>query len=248
MIFAMNEYKKILDEIYESRDDNKAKNLQWFFKTKPGQYGHGDKFLGLVVPKSRLIVKKYAKSCSFSDIEKLIKNQWHEVRLISLLLLIEKFKKANTQEKEQFFRFYLANTEFINNWDLVDLSAPNIVGTYLLEKMSIEESTILLSSLAKSDNLWEKRIGIISTFAFIKNGEPIITLDIAKILLNDKEDLIQKATGWMLRELGKRCDQILLESFLQKDNLYKAMPRTMLRYAIEKFPEELRQKYLKGTI
>jgi len=173
-------------------------------------------------------------------LQSLLDSKIHEERLIALLILVENYKKSHEEQKYQISSFYLKNTKNINNWDLVDLSAPNILGNYLLEKPKD-----ILYQLATSENLWEKRIAVLSTFAFIKNSRFNEALKIARILINDSHDLIHKAVGWMLREIGKRSLQEE-ENFLRTS--YKEMPRTMLRYAIEKFPEEKRQAYLKGEI
>lgn len=214
----------------------KAKIYQRFFKTGPGEYGEGDIFLGLTVPQSRSLVKKYS-SLSLKEIESLLASKIHEERSIAVLLLVQNYQK--TKDKK-IVDFYLANTKSVNNWDLVDISAHKILGAHLLDK-----DRAILYKLAKSENLWEKRISIISTFWFINNNDFKDSLAIAEILLNDKHDLIHKAVGWMLREVGNR-DLATEEKFLKKH--YKTMPRTMLRYAIEKFPEEKRLKYLKGKI
>jgi 3-methyladenine DNA glycosylase AlkD len=217
----------------------KAKIHQRFFKTGPGGYGEGDVFIGVTVPKLRRLAKQY-KSIDFDEINKLLHSTIHEERLLSLFLLIYRFSKGDESEKKRIYELYLKNTKFINNWDLVDSSAGHIVGAFLFDK-----SKKPLYKLAKSKNLWERRISIISTFYFIKRNRFSETLKIAKLLLRDKEDLIHKAVGWMLREVGKR-DLPLEENFLKKH--YKNMPRTMLRYAIEKFFETKRQLYLKGKI
>jgi len=222
-------------EIWILKNPTKAEILMRFFKTGKGEYGAGDKFLGIVVPKLRELVKKYWREIKLSEIEKLLHSQIHEERLIALLLLVKKFEAGEFQEK--IFKMYLKNTKFINNWDLVDLSAPNIVGEYLRDK-----DRKILYQLAKSKKLWERRIAILATFQFIKNKETKDALAIAEILLKDKHDLIHKAVGWMLREVGKRCSEEILEKFLQKH--FKTMPRTMLRYAIEKFSEKKRKSYL----
>jgi 3-methyladenine DNA glycosylase AlkD len=226
-------------EILASANKEKAVILQKFFKTGKGQYGEGDIFLGIVVPEQRKIAKRF-KELGMKELEKLLDSNIHEKRLIALLILIEKYKKADPKEKQEIFYFYLKNTKNINNWDLVDLSAPNIVGDFLLDK----ERNILYD-LAKSKDLWEKRIAIVSTFSFIRKNEFEDTLRISEILMNDMHDLIHKSTGWMLREVGKR-DQEALEGFLKKH--YKNMPRTMLRYAIERFPSMKRKKYLSGEM
>lgn len=219
---------------------SKTKILARFFKTGPGQYGEGDIFLGLMVPQSRSISQKY-KDLPLSDIQKLLNSKIHEERTIALAILCHQFTKSDDRSKKQIFDFYLANTKNINNWDLVDISAPKIVGEYLLDK-----PIDILFKLAKSKSLWERRIAILSTFAFIYKGDPKPTLKIAEILLHDKENLIHKAVGWMLREVGKRCGQKYLTDFL--DQHYRSIPRVMLRYSIERFPKDLRVKYLKSEI
>ena len=214
----------------------RAEASAWFFKTGKGEYGEGDVFLGITVPEQRKIAKKYF-NLSLNNLKILISSKIHEYRLISLFILINKYKKSDNKDKKKIFNFYLKNTKCINNWDLVDISAPNIVGDYLLSK-----DKKILYKLAKSKNLWERRISIISTFRFIRENQFKDTLKISEILLNDEHDLIHKAVGWMLREIGKR-DQKIEEKFLKK--YYKTMPRTMLRYAIEKFEENKRKSYLK---
>ena len=233
-------YKNISADIRALKNPEKIPIYQNFFKTGKGEYGEGDRFLGLTVPQCRKIAKQY-KTLPFSDISNLFQSAYHEERLVAVLILVEQFQKGNEKEKKIICEYYLANTKCINNWDLVDVSAHKIVGAYLIDK----DRTILYS-LAKSNSLWEKRISIISTFWFINNKEYKDTFAISEILLHDTHDLIHKAVGWMLREVGKRIDQDIEEQFLRKH--YKNMPRTMLRYAIERFPEELRQKYLKGKI
>ena len=215
-----------------------AEQSQRFFKTAEGEYGEGDRFLGIRVPVIRKQVKKF-RGVSLSEIKKLLKSSYHEERLCALLLLVEKYAKGSDKEKEVVFNLYLASTDYINNWDLVDTSAPYIVGDFLEHKDKKP-----LYKMARSDSLWERRIAIMSTFHLIRTGHFETTLDIAEQLLHDEEDLIHKAVGWMLREVGKR-DKDEETAFL--DKYYQEMPRTMLRYAIEKFPETERQKYLKGT-
>lgn len=231
-------------ELKKYSNKEKAQLLQRFFKTGKGDYGEGDIFLGIVVPNLRKISKAFWKNVSMENIQELLNSRVHEKRLIGLFMLIEKYKEAkkdkNKEKIREIFNFYLANTKNINNWDLVDLSAPNILGDYLLDK-----ERKVLYELVKSNNLWEKRISILSTFTFIRNKDFKDSLKLAEILIQDKHDLIHKAVGWMLREIGKR-NQDIEENFLKK--YYKTMPRTMLRYAIEKFDEEKRQKYLKGQI
>lgn len=226
-------------EIKKHSNPDKAKFLQRFFKTGKGEYAEGDVFLGIVVPVQRQIAKKY-KELSFIELKVLITSKYHEERLIALLILVERFKKADENEKEIIVKFYLDNQKGINNWDLVDLSAPKILGQYLIDK-----DRKILFRFAKSNDMWEKRIAVLSTFAFIRNNDFDDALKIYEILVNDKHDLIHKAVGWMLRELGK-IDLKEEEEFLKKH--YKTMPRTMLRYAIEKFPERKRKAYLEGRI
>jgi 3-methyladenine DNA glycosylase AlkD len=236
----INDLKKDLEK---AADPEKAKLLQRFFKTGKGEYGEGDVFLGIVVPKQREVAKKY-QDIELSEMSHLLSSEIHEFRLVALLILTYKLKNKHItiQEKEKIFHFYLKNAQKgnINNWDLVDLSAPNIVGTHLLDK-----DRKILYKLAKSNNLWEKRISVLATFMFIKYKDYKDSLKIAELLLEDKHDLMHKAVGWMLREIGKK-DQETEEKFLKKH--YKKMPRTMLRYAIEKFPENKRQAYLNGKI
>jgi 3-methyladenine DNA glycosylase AlkD len=238
----MNEQFKNLAarvELGELADSEKAKILQRFFKTGPGEYAEGDIFLGVTVPKTRQVAKKHP---TLSDLEllSLLKSPIHEERLLALLIWVAQFKSAEEKRQKQIYEIYLKNTDSINNWDLVDLSADKIVGAYLFTR---DRSP--LSKLVVSKNFWERRIAIVATFHFIKNHDYSDTFTLARLLLNDKEDLIHKAVGWMLREAGKR-DLAALENFLYQN--YRRMPRTMLRYAIERFPEAKRQEYLKGEI
>lgn len=227
--------KKLIADISKLKNKKRAEISSWFFKTGKGQYGEGDKFLGLTVPQQRLIAKKYSQ-IPLAEVLKLLKSPFHEHRLTSLLILVNKYQKSDEKEKSKIFSFYLKSTKLVNNWDLVDLSAGKIVGEFLINK---NKST--LYKLARSTNLWERRIAIVASYAFIKNNEFTNTLKISEILVGDTHDLIQKAVGWMLREVGKR-DQNTEEEFLKKH--YKTMPRTMLRYAIEKFDEDKRKFYL----
>jgi len=213
----------------------KAKISSSFFKTGKGQYGEGDVFLGVTVPESRAIAKKYAK-LPLTDLKKLLASKIHEHRLIALMILLEHYRSAKPRERKKLIDFYLAHTKYVNNWDLVDLSAYHLVGDYLLDK-----ETGLLDALSRSKNLWERRISIVSTYAFIRAHEFAHTLRIAERLLRDEHDLMHKAVGWMLREVGKR-DEKTLKTFLNKH--IHAMPRTALRYAIERFPEKIRKEYL----
>ncbi|MCL1824785.1 MAG: DNA alkylation repair protein [Betaproteobacteria bacterium] len=218
-------------------DPEKAIALPRFFKTGPGQYGEGDKFHGVVVPKIRKVATAHT-GASEADILALLHSQFHEERMTALFILIAQYQRGDEARKEEIFKFYLAHTDRINNWDLVDLSAPHIVGAHLFGK-----NASILTKLAESPNLWEKRISIVATHYFIRKGESRETLRIAEKLLNDSHDLIHKAVGWMLREVGKRCTLEEERTFL--DAHAAVMPRTMLRYAIERFPEELRRHYLK---
>lgn len=231
---------QLRQDLKKSANPQKAKLLQGFFKTGKGEYGEGDVFLGITVPECRKIAIKY-KVLSLADVHTLLKSKIHEERLIALLILVHNFEKGLNQK--EIYDFYLSNTKYINNWDLVDLSAPRIVGRFLFEHSGSKQ---VLYKLAKSKNLWEKRISIISTLFFIVKGEINETFNIAEILMNDNHDLIHKAVGWMLREAGKRCSEEKEKDFIAK--YYKQMPRTMLRYAIERFPKEEREKYLKGLI
>ena len=229
--------KKILKEIYAHKDINRVKILARFFKTGRGGYGEGDKFLGMRVPVIRHLARRF-KDAPTKDIFSLLKNKYHEVRLLSLFILAYKYKKGNKKEKKEIVDFYLANTKYINNWDLVDLSAPHILGNFSLENKDHN----ILFQLVKSKNLWQERMAIIATLSYIRKGEFGLTFKIAEVFLNHKHDLIHKATGWMLREVGKR-NPVLLCKFL--DQHAKIMPRTMLRYAIEKFPHHIRKEYLR---
>jgi len=233
--------EKIKNEINKSANPEKAKDLMRFFKTSEGKYGEGDIFLGIKVPLQRKIAKKYFK-LDLEEIQGLLRSKIHEHRMIGLFILINKYSKSNKDEKRDIFDFYLKNTKNINNWDLVDLTAPKIVGHFIEEHGG---NIKILYKLAKSDDLWEKRIAIISTAFFIRKGKFKDTLKIVKILLEDEHDLIHKAMGWMLREVGKR-NQKILEDFLEKN--IKKIPRITLRYAIEKFPKKKRKRYLRGEI
>jgi len=217
--------------------EEKANALQRFFKTGPGEYGEGDVFIGVGVPELRKLVKEHP-DITLEESVQLLKSRIHEERFFALLILIGKYSKGNETVKKKIYKLYLQNTKYINSWDLVDSSAHHIVGDFLTDK-----SKEPIYRLAKSKNLWERRIAILSTVHFIKHNNYLETLIISKMLLTDEQDLIHKAVGWMLREIGKRHIPTQ-ETFLKK--YYKRMPRTMLRYAVEKFPEPKRQKYLKG--
>lgn len=219
-------------ELRKCADKKKAVLLRGFFKTGPGEYGQGDVFLGVTVPCARKVAKEF-QGLSLAGVAGLLKSPVHEERLLALLILIRQFLKAGEDKQRRIYEFYLRHTRFINNWDLVDLSSGHIVGMYLLDK---EKQP--LYRLAKSASLWERRIAMVATMAFIKHKKLDDTFAIAEMLLSDSHDLIHKATGWMLREAGKR-DARRLESFLRRH--LRVMPRTMLRYAIEKFPEPKRR-------
>lgn len=231
----MPKLDQLKKELKKMANKKQAEILAGFFKTSKGEYGEGNIFLGIKVPVQRSVAKRYY-DLTLPDLEKLLDSKIHEYRLIALLILLRQYQAAERRDKKKLVDFYLQNTKNINNWDLVDLSGHYILGDYLLNK-----PRRILYHLAKSKNLWEKRIAVISTFAFIRKNEFNDTLKISEILLNDKHDLIQKAVGWMLREAGKR-DRGVLENFLRQN--YKIMPRTMLRYAIERFSERKRKFYL----
>ena len=228
--------KALRKELYALADPADAKFLQRFFKTGPGQYGAGDQFLGLRVPDMRRLVREYPDLEDSQALE-MLKSRWHEERLLALLFLVRSYRRGDKAVRGAVHRAYLANTRYINNWDLVDASAHYIVGQHL------DASNIrLLERLARSDDIWERRIAIVATFHFIRLGEFRPTLKIAKLLVDDPHDLIHKAVGWMLREVGKR-DRRVLDGFLLKH--YRKMPRTMLRYAIERHPARMRKQYLR---
>jgi 3-methyladenine DNA glycosylase AlkD len=216
-----------------------AENSQRFFKTAKGEYGYGDIFLGIRVPVIRETVKKY-KELKLSEVTKLIKSKYHEVRLFALLVLVYNFKNENIEGQEKIYNLYMKHRKYVNNWDLVDSSAPYIVGAWLCNR-----DKAILYELALSNRLWERRISILATAFFISQGHFNDTLKISTILLNDNEDLIHKAVGWMLREVGKK-NRLVEEKYLR--SRYKKMPRTMLRYAVEKFEPERRREYLRGLI
>jgi len=227
--------KRLLD----LEDKEKAKTLQRFFKTGPGEYGEGDIFLGVMVPQLRKLSKEYGE-LDLGEVEALLKSSVHEERLLALLILIRKYMRGDEAEKKKIYGLYLKSTRWINNWDLVDLSAPNIVGDFLMNR-----NRKPLYRLAQSSVLWERRVAILATFQFIKSHQFDDTLRIGEILISDQEDLIHKAVGWMLREVGKR-DPAAEESFLRAQ--YRQMPRIMLRYAIERFPAAKRELFMKGRI
>ncbi|MFC1698883.1 DNA alkylation repair protein [Candidatus Omnitrophota bacterium] len=230
---------KLRSELRRCSSKKQAETLQWFFKTGPGEYAEGDKFIGVKVPHIRAAAKRCA-DISLVETAKLLKSKIHEERLAALLILVAKYAKANDSDKVKIYTLYLKHTKYINNWDLVDLSAYHIVGAFLVDK-----SRKPLCDLAQSNVLWERRIAMIATYQYIKHNDFHDACKVARLLLHDTHDLIHKAVGWMLREVGKR-DLTTEETFLKKH--YKTMPRTMLRYAIERFPGPKRQAYLKGRI
>lgn len=227
----------ILDELRAAGSSEKAAHLSRFFKTGPGEYGEGDRFLGVTVPVNRTIAKAYVET-SIDEIQKLVESEWHEVRLCGLLILCYRYKRRKTadSEREEIVRFYLRNTRHCDNWDLVDLTCRDILGEYLVNR-----DRSILYRLAGSDYLWERRIAIVSTWAFIHRDDFTDTLALAEQLLGDPHDLMRKAVGWMLREVGKR-DLATLTAFLEKHAA--DMPRTALRYAIEHYPEEERRYFM----
>ncbi|REL25776.1 DNA alkylation repair protein [Thalassotalea euphylliae] len=230
---------QVLASLQELSNPAIAEHSARFFKTGKGQYGEGDKFLGIRVPQVRAVVKQY-KSLPLPEISTLLHNEYHEVRLCALLMLVTRFKRKHSSEQQAIFDCYMENLDQVNNWDLVDSSAHPILGGHLFDK-----DRQLLYHLVQSRNLWHRRIAIITTYYFIKCGDFTDTLALSKTLLADHHDLIHKAVGWMLREVGKK-DHDVEYQFLKQH--YKAMPRTMLRYAIEKFPAETRAQFLAGTL
>jgi 3-methyladenine DNA glycosylase AlkD len=227
-------------ELKSMADPDKAAILQRFFKTGPGQYGEGDIFIGVMVPQSRQIAKKFSQ-LPLGEVRTLLYSRIHEERLVALLILARRYGSASScMEKEEIVKFYLDHIKQVNNWDLVDLSAPNILGAHLVDS---RDRRRLLYRLARSENLWERRIAIVATHHFIRNGDFSDTLKIAEMLLQDRHDLMHKAAGWMLREVGKR-DAAAEEAFLEKH--FSVIPRTMLRYAIERLPENKRRRYKKA--
>jgi 3-methyladenine DNA glycosylase AlkD len=231
---------KIKEELSSVADRKYAETAAYFFKTGPGQYGEGDQFIGVRVPAIRSIVRKYCAEATMQDVSVLLASPIHEERMAAVLLLVARYTSPTADEKtkKEIYSYYMKNAERMNNWDLVDLSAPRIAGEYLLDK-----DRSILYKLVVSKNLWKRRIAIITTHGFIRRGDFKETFKLADMLLNDTHDLMHKAAGWMLREAGKKNMQAL-EKYL-KDRC-KKMPRTMLRYAIEKFPENKRKKYLSG--
>ncbi|MBV7297700.1 DNA alkylation repair protein [Enterovibrio paralichthyis] len=231
----METAETLIEQFTALGDPKIAAHSARFFKSGLGEYGHGDKFLGIRVPEIRHFAKAH-RDVSLKSASILLKSEWHEVRLLALIMLSEQFKTSSADNQKVIYDFYLSRTEHINNWDLVDCSAHIIVGGHLLDQGKED-----LYTLANSQSLWERRIAMMATFAFVRNNQYSDTMKLAQMLLEDKEDLIHKVSGWMLREVGKR-DTALLRAFL--DAHMKQMPRTMLRYAIEKFDDKERRRYL----
>ena len=231
--------KELRSDLRKRSNREKAKVQQRFFKTGPGEYAEGDVFLGVTVPESRKLAKQYTE-LNLKSTQQLLRSDIHEERLIALLILIQQYKRASETSRGRLYRFYVRNMKYVNNWDLVDVSAEHIVGAYLTDK-----SKEPLHQWAGSNNLWRRRIAMIATFHYIKRNQFKETLTIAGLLLRDEHDLIHKVVGWMLREVGKR-DPTLQESFLRRH--YQKMPRTMLRYAIERFPDTKRKAFLRGEV
>ena len=228
-------YKKIVDEIKSFSTPEGAKRRASFFKTGRGEYAEGDLFLGVDSPSLRKIAKKYFKAVSYADLQKMLESPYHEIRVGAVFILVLMFQHGSEEERKKIFDFYMENIRYINNWDLVDVSAPYIVGPVAFENESV------LFSLAKSCRLWEERVSVVATLYFIKQGRFDVTLSLGEYFLTHRHDLMHKAVGWMLREVGKRDEKVLCD-FLDKH--INQMPRTMLRYAIERFPEDKRRRYL----
>ena len=233
----MSQVQKIKSELASLASPEKARVLQGFFKTGKGEYGEGDVFIGVTVPQTRAVAEKY-RDVSLLEVQSLLKSRVHEERLAAILILVEKYKSSDVRGRERIVEFYMRNAGGVNNWDLVDLSAPKILGEWIAENGG--DSSILYT-LAKSGVLWERRIAVVSTFAFIRRGIFGDTLKLSEQMMGDGHDLIHKACGWMLREVGKR-DEKVLEGFLERNAA--RMPRTMLRYAVERLPEARRKRYM----
>lgn len=230
--------ERIIEEIKSFADEKSALHCQRFFKTGKGEYAEGDLFYGLKTPSVRGIVKKYAKKISLSEIEKLLPNSYHEVRTVSLLLMVEMYEKGNSELKSDIYNLYLNNVKYINNWDLVDITCHKIAGRYAYENKDLSD----LRKLADSKHLWSERISVVSNYYLIKRGDFSLILELSEKFLTHKHDLMHKAVGWMLREMGK-VDEKPLYAFL--DRHHKIMPRTMLRYSLEKLPKDKKEHYMK---
>lgn len=239
----MTLHNQILEALQFLSSPEKKEFLPYFFKTGKGEYAEGDQFIGVVVPDSRKLVKEYRQKAELSDVQEILKSEFHEMRLVALLILVNKFEKSKDKnEQKKLVDFYLKNTKYINNWDLVDLSCYKLLGRYCFENQKDD----ILRKLSNSDNMWEKRIAIVATMHYIKKGKSFdLTQELVLNNLNHPHDLMHKANGWLLREIGNKDEEVLLD-FLKIH--YQNMPRTTLRYAIEKLDEDLRQDFLKGRI
>ena len=238
----MTLHNQILEALQFLSTPEKKEFLPYFFKTGKGQYAEGDQFIGVVVPDSRKLVKEYWQKATLDDVQEILKSEFHEMRLVALLILVTKFEKTKDEkEKKTLVDFYLKNTKYINNWDLVDLSCYKLLGRYCFDNQKDD----ILKKLSNSENMWEKRIAIVATMYHIKKGSHDLTIELALNNLNHSHDLMHKANGWLLREIGNKDEEVLLD-FLKI--YYQNMPRTSLRYAIEKLDEDLRQDFLKGRI
>ena len=239
----MTLHNQILEALQFLSSPEKKEFLPYFFKTGKGEYAEGDQFIGVVVPDSRTLVKEYWQKAELSDVQEILKSEFHEMRLVALLILVNKFEKSKDKtEQKKLVDFYLKNTKYINNWDLVDLSCYKLLGRYCFEN----QKDNILRELSNSDNMWEKRIAIVATMHHIKKGKSFdLTQELVLNNLNHPHDLMHKANGWLLREIGNKDEEVLLD-FLKI--YYQNMPRTTLRYAIEKLDEDLRQDFLKGRI
>jgi 3-methyladenine DNA glycosylase AlkD len=228
-------------ELAEVADPERAVGMAAYFQARPGGYGEGDRFLGVAVPPQRRIAMRHAAATSLADVEELLGSPWHEERLTALLVLVHRFRRAGGDERRRIVELYLARRERVDNWDLVDASAPYLLGPWLLDR----DDDSVLDELAASGSVWDRRIAVMATFAGVRAGRPEATLRLADRLLTDPADLVHKAVGWMLREVGNR-DLARAEAFLGPR--YRRMPRTMLRYAIERFPADRRRDYLAGKV
>jgi 3-methyladenine DNA glycosylase AlkD len=239
----MTLHNQILEALQFLSSPEKKEFLPYFFKTGKGEYAEGDQFIGVVVPDSRKLVKEYWQKAELSDVQEILKSEFHEMRLVALLILVNKFEKSKDKnEQKKLVDFYLKNTKYINNWDLVDLSCYKLLGRYCFENQKDD----ILRELSNSDNMWEKRIAIVATMHHIKKGKSFdLTQELVLNNLNHPHDLMHKANGWLLREIGNKDEEVLLD-FLKIH--YQNMPRTTLRYAIENLDEDLRQDFLKGRI
>ncbi len=238
----MSLHNQILEALQFLSTPEKAAFLPYFFKTGKGQYAEGDKFIGVVVPDARKLVKEYWQKASLEDVQEILQSEFHEMRLVALLMLVMKFEKSKDKsEQKEIIDFYLRNTQYVNNWDLVDQSCYKILGRYCFEIQNPE----VLRKLSSSENMWEKRMAVVGTMYYVKRGNYDLTIEFVLNNLKHPHDLMHKANGWLLREIGNKNEAFLVD-FLTK--YYQEMPRTSLRYAIEKLDEDLRQDFLKGRI